>query len=68
MVSVRLYEVSLSVLNPTGATSPMLTRAEWLVTEFLHAPPQVDVLIGLDLANECPTIIDGPGGHFTLGF
>jgi hypothetical protein len=68
MVTVQLYEVSLSILNPTGASSPMLTRGEWVVAEFLHAPPNVDVLIGLDLAGECLTIIDGPGGRFTLGF
>ena len=68
MVMVQLYEVSLSVPNPTGARTPMLVHSEWEVTEFLHAPPQIDVLIGLDVLNECLVVIDGPGGRFTLGF
>jgi hypothetical protein len=67
-VTVLRYQISLSVPNPTGARTPMLTRSEWPATEFLHAPPHIDVLIGLDLINECLLIIDGPGGHFTLGF
>jgi hypothetical protein len=46
----------------------MLVRSEWTVTEFLHAPPQIDVLIGLDVLNQCLVVIDGPGGRFTLGF
>jgi hypothetical protein len=67
-VLVQLYEVSLSIPNPTGARTPMLTHPELVVTEFLHAPPQIDVLIGLDVLNACLTVIDGPGGRFTLGF
>jgi hypothetical protein len=67
-VLVKWYEVSLSVPNPTGARTPMLTYSEWRVTEFLHAPPHIDVLIGLDLARECLLVLDGPRGHFTLGF
>jgi hypothetical protein len=67
-VKVQLYQVSLSVPNPTGARTPMLVHSEWEVTEFLHAPPQIDVLIGLDVLNECLVVIDGPGGRFTLGF
>jgi hypothetical protein len=67
-VQVQVYEVSLSVPNPTGASTPMLTRPQWVVTEFLHPPPGIDVLIGMDLVKECLWIIDGPGGFFTLGF
>jgi hypothetical protein len=68
LVIVQLYEISLSVPNPSGARTPMLVHEELLVTEFLHAPPQIDVLIGLDVLNECLVVIDGPGGRFTLGF
>jgi hypothetical protein len=68
IVKVQLYEVSLSIPNPTGARTPMLVHPEWEVTEFLHAPPQIDVLIGLDVLNQCLVVIDGPGGRFTLGF
>jgi hypothetical protein len=67
-IYVRVYELSLSVPNPTGALTPMLVRPQWLVTEFLHAPSGIDVLLGMDLARECLSIIDGPGGLFTLGF
>jgi hypothetical protein len=67
-IRAQLYEVSLSVPNPTGALTPMLVRPEWTVTEFLHPPVGIDVLLGLDLARECLSIIDGPGGLFTLGF
>jgi hypothetical protein len=67
-VRVRLYEVSLSVPNPTGARTPMLVRPQWRVPEFLHPPPDIAVLIGMDLVRECLWILDGPGGIFTLGF
>ncbi len=67
-IRVDLYQISLSVPNPTGARTPMLVRSQWTVTEFLHPPAGIDVLLGLDLAKECLTIIDGPGGRFTLGF
>jgi hypothetical protein len=65
---VRLFEVSLSIPNPSGALTPMLVRPVWTVTEFLHAPPGIDVLLGLDLARECLTVIDGPGEFFTISF
>jgi hypothetical protein len=65
---VQLYELSLSVPNPSGAVTPMLVRPQWTVTEFLHAPTGIDVLLGLDLARECLIVIDGPGGFFTISF
>jgi hypothetical protein len=67
-VHVHVYEVSLSVPNPTGVRTPMLVQPQWEVTEFLHPPPGIDVLLGMDLVKECLWIIDGPGGFFTLGF
>ncbi len=67
-VIVKLYRASLSVLNPAGAIDPSQARPDWVVTEFLHAPPNIDVLLGLDLARECLLILDGPGQRFTLGF
>ena len=68
LIVVQLYEISLSIPNPTGARTPMLVRAQWLVTDFLQAPPGIDVLLGMDLIRECLLIIDGPGEFFTLGF
>lgn len=68
LVVVQMYVVSLTVPNPTGARTPMLAHSDLRVTEFLHAPPQIDILIGLDILNDCLVVIDGPGGRFTLGF
>ena len=45
-----------------------MAKPEWVVTEFLHAPPNIDVLVGLDLMQEWLLILDGPGQRFTLGF
>src|SRR5438552_3438422 len=62
-IYVKVYEISLSVPDPTGASNTMLVRADWTVTEFLYPPPQIDVLIGLDLANgstACQTFANAP--------
>jgi hypothetical protein len=67
-LEVDTYDLSLSVPNPSGATTPMLTYGELTVTEFQHAPPQIDVLIGLDVLRQCLTLLDGPGERFTLAF
>ncbi len=67
-VTVDLYRVSLSVPSPAGGIDPALAHPEWVVTEFLHAPPNIDVLIGLDLAEKWLLILDGPGQRFTLCF
>jgi hypothetical protein len=63
-VIVNLYTVSLSVQHPDG---PLLAVQPCLdVTEFLHAPPNVDVLLGRDVLEECLLMIDGPEKRFTL--
>jgi hypothetical protein len=66
--TVYTYELSLSVPNPSGARTPMLTYADLTVAEFRHAPPKADVLIGLDILGQCLLIRNGPGGRFTLCF
>jgi hypothetical protein len=68
LVKVGVYEVSLVISDPTGTASVPLVRSPWRVTEFLHAPPQIDVLLGLDLADQCLLFIDGPGRRCTLGY
>jgi hypothetical protein len=67
-VQVRVYRVSLSISGPTRAPSPLLHRADLLVTELAVVLPNVDVLIGLDVLRECLLIFDGPGDRFTLAF
>jgi hypothetical protein len=68
LVKVDLYWVSLSVLSPSGGITTAQARPEWLVTDFQHAPPNVDVLLGLDVARESLLILDGPGKLFTFAF
>jgi hypothetical protein len=68
VMQVDLYPVSLSVPSPAEVIDAALAKPEWVVTEFLHAPPDVDALIGLDLAEKWLLILDGPGQRFTLGF
>ena len=67
-IQVNVFTISLSVSDPIGVSRAMLVQPEWVVTEFLYPTPQIEVLIGLDLANECLLILDGPGQRFTLGF
>jgi hypothetical protein len=67
-VTVETYDLSLSIPNPSGALTPMLTYGELTVTEFQHAPPQIDLLIGMDILRQCLFVMDGPGDRFTLAF
>jgi hypothetical protein len=46
---------------PIRPTEDRGTAEKWLVSG-------IDVLLGMNLARECLTIIDGPGGYFTIGF
>jgi hypothetical protein len=67
-VHVNLYRVSLSVLGPTGARSPMLVQPDLVVSELVVQLPNVDVLIGRDVLDECLFIHNGPAQQFILGF
>ncbi len=66
-VAVRVFKVSLCILNLNQPQSPWLVLTDLLVTELPSALP-VDVLIGLDVILGCRLIVDGPGRHFTLDF
>jgi hypothetical protein len=68
IIKVDLYEISLAISAPTGPSSDDLVQSQWRVTDFLHAPPQMDVLLGLDFADRYLLILDGPRRFFTLGF
>src|SRR5262245_50646196 len=48
-----LFEVSLSISGPAGKAGPMHVREQLVVMEWLHAPPNIEALIGLDVLSEC---------------
>jgi hypothetical protein len=67
-VTVRLYEVSLSIPPAGNLPGPLLTRSDLIVMELIDPPPDVEVLIGLDILLDCQLFLDGPGRQFTLDF
>ncbi len=67
-VKVNVYQVSLSISGSAGAAGPMFVRPTLLVTELAHVPPDLDVLVGLDILFEIVTLIDGPGRQFSVTF
>jgi hypothetical protein len=67
-VPVNLYRVSLSVLGPTGAPSPMLVEPDLRVLDLAAALSNVDALIGLDILNENLLVHNGPARQFILAF
>jgi hypothetical protein len=68
LTQVDLYEVSLSITDPTRPSSPMLTHRSLLVSELRVTLQDTDVLIGLDVLLQCKLMLDGPGLLFTLDF
>ncbi|MCI0462492.1 MAG: retroviral-like aspartic protease family protein [Gemmataceae bacterium] len=67
-VSAQLFEVSLNVFGPAGAAGPMFVKSTLVVTELAAALPNIEVLLGQDVLAECLFLLDGPRGHFLLGF
>lgn len=68
-VGVNLYEVSLTITDPTQPTgSPSLTRRDLTVSELTAHLPDADVLIGMDVILSCKLLVDGPARQFTLEF
>jgi hypothetical protein len=63
--SVQLFEVSFSIVGPSGVvfTEPQLT-----VMEMTQPPEGVDVLVGRDVLSAGLLLGDGPGLRFTLAF
>lgn len=68
LASVRLFYVSLSIPPAGNLPGPMLTRSNLLVMELIDPPPDVEVLIGLDILLDCRLFLDGPGQYFRLDF
>jgi hypothetical protein len=67
-VKVNLFEVGLTISGQAGKAGPMLVRDQLIVMELTQALPNIDVLIGRDILNDCLFILDGPGRQFTLAF
>ena len=66
-VSVDLYSVSLSILDPTRPQDPWFVQPNLLVMEMPAGLP-LDVLIGMDVLLGCRLLIDGPARQFTIDF
>jgi len=67
LLSVRLFNVSLSILDTTNAHLPWFVQPDLLVMEATSVFP-VDVLIGMDVLLGCRMILDGPARLLTLDF
>jgi hypothetical protein len=65
MVNPKVYEISLSIVQASGA-GPMYTAPQLTVTELFHAAPGIDVLIGLDIILQGILHIAGPGRTFSF--
>jgi hypothetical protein len=66
-VPVRLFLVTLFVLNIGQPHLPWLVQSDLLVMELPTGLP-FDILIGLDVIRTCKLLVDGPAGQFTLDF
>jgi hypothetical protein len=66
-VPVRLYLVTLFILDVVQPGAPWLVQPDLLVME-LPAGLTFEVLIGMDILRSCKTLIDGPATRFTLDF
>jgi hypothetical protein len=64
---VRLFKISLLILDATQPQLPWFVQADLLVMELPAALP-VDVLIGLDVLLTCKLFLDGPVKQFALEF
>ena len=67
LVAVRLFRVTLFILDKAQPKMPWFTVPDLLVME-LPAPLPVDVLIGMDVIRICKMLVDGPAGQFLLDF
>jgi hypothetical protein len=66
-IPVRLFNISLFILDSHQPQMPWLVQPDLLVMELPSTLP-VDVLIGLDVLFNCSLLLDGLGRQFTLTF
>jgi hypothetical protein len=64
-IPIRLFNVTLLLLDASQPQLPWLVRPDLLVMELPGGAP-VDVIVGLDVLQECKLYLDGPGRQFTL--
>ncbi len=64
-VSVKLFEISL-VIPGSDPTVLLVVRPQLLVMELTAVIPDVDLLLGRDVLDECLFFYDGPGKQFIL--
>jgi hypothetical protein len=63
---VDLFDISLMVPGATASAGPIVVRPLLTITELAESVPDVDLLLGRDILDECLFIYDGPGGQFLL--
>jgi hypothetical protein len=66
-VPVRLFKVTVFVLDEMQPHLPWLDRGDLVVMELPVALP-VDVLIGMDILLGCRLLVDGPAKQFMLEY
>jgi hypothetical protein len=65
-VQVQLYEVSLSIPRPGGASGFLLVLDQLVVMELPQPLENAEVLLGQDVLRKTLLILDGPASSFTL--
>lgn len=68
IASVNLFDVSVNVLDLRNPLGPKLILPVVMVMEIPAPPPNLDVLIGLDVLLTARLVLDGPRREFTLEF
>jgi hypothetical protein len=65
---VQLYHVSITILESSHAGGQAFTLPSVWATELSVTLPDADVLIGLNVLRHFETLLDGPGGAFSVDF
>ena len=63
-VFVDLFEVSFSLPGPTPGL--LLVLPQLVVIEMRSPPPDINVLVGMDVLLQCVLHVDGPQRQFTV--
>jgi hypothetical protein len=62
------YQVSLTVLHPSGNVRRSLVPRTWDILELSLGPLGYQAIVGRDVLERCVLVYDGPSATFTLGF
>jgi Aspartyl protease len=66
-VSVRLFKVTILILDASQPQLPWLVRPDVMVMELPNGAP-VEVVLGMDVLLTCRTLLDGPALQLVLEF